>query len=65
MQSIEELLLNVLEFLRIARELQDSRGGKACMKGIKISPRDLTLAWPRGFFQEFEGFVSIYVFPNI
>lgn len=50
MQSIEELLLNVLEFLRIACELQDLRGGKACMKGIKISPQDLALAWPRGFF---------------
>ena len=50
MQSIEELLLNVLEFLRIACEFQDLRGGKACMKGIKISPQDLALAWPRGFF---------------
>lgn len=46
MQSIEELLLNVLEFLRIECELRDLRCGKACITGIKINPQDLALAWP-------------------
>lgn len=38
------------------------RGGQEC---IKISPRDLALAWPRSFFWESEELVSIYSFPNI
>lgn len=65
MQSTEDLVLNILESLRITCELWGLGGGKECMKGIKISLRDLALAWPRGFFQEFEELVSIYLFPNI
>lgn len=35
-----------------------------CLRGIKISPRDLALAGPRSFFWEFEELGSIYSFPN-